>query len=83
MKNLIALTALKCVSCTKYKPILESLIEDGYDVKIIDVETNEGKGLCAKHGVNTLPVTLVYEASENVAVLTGVQSWESLKGLLS
>ena len=59
MKNKLKyFTASWCGPCRMFKPTIQSMIEDGYDIEILDIDSNQAESF--KYGVRSVP-TLVFE----------------------
>ena len=63
MKKLLFFTASYCSACKAIKPIVQKEApEKGYELKFMDMDTEEGVDMAEKFGVRSLP-TLVVDPS--------------------
>ena len=79
-------TATWCQPCHDYAPIYESatseFVED-WNVKTLDVDTEQGHLLAQKYGVRSVPSTLIEKKGENPQLFAGIILADDLKRLLN
>ena len=81
MKKLLYFTAQYCGPCKTLAPIMNSLVQEGYNVQKLDVGVQTD--LTAKYGVRSVPtVILVNEIGTEITRLVGLQPKESYINLL-
>ena len=86
-KKVIKLSAEWCGPCKQYAPIFMSLMDDlesgGWEVSMVDIDTDGGKEIAKKHGIRSVPTTLVLEDGKDDVIKTGSLDMVALKNLLS
>ena len=65
-------TATWCGPCKAFKPIILELISEGYNITIHDVDENQE--LASKHGVRSIPTTVIEENGVEVDRFVGALS---------
>ena len=65
-------TATWCGPCKAFKPIILELISEGYSITIHDVDENQE--LASKHGVRSIPTTVIEENGVEVDRFVGALS---------
>jgi len=81
MKTAKYFTATWCGPCKAFKPIILELISEGYNITIIDVDENQE--LASKHGVRSVPTTVIEENGVEVDRFVGALPKETVKNKLS
>ena len=81
MKTAKYFTATWCGPCKAFKPIILELISEGYNITIHDVDQN--KELASKHGVRSIPTTVIEENGVEVDRFVGALPKETVKNKLS
>ena len=74
-------TATWCGPCKAFKPIILELISEGYNITIHDVDENQE--LASKHGVRSIPTTVIEENGVEVDRFVGALPKETVKNKLS
>ena len=74
-------TATWCGPCKAFKPIILELISEGYSITIHDVDENQE--LASKHGVRSVPTTVIEENGVEVDRFVGALPKETVKEKLS
>ena len=74
-------TATWCGPCKAFKPIILELISEGYSITIHDVDENQE--LASKHGVRSVPTTVIEENGVEVDRFVGALPKETVKNKLS
>ncbi len=74
--TILFFTATWCAPCKKAKPIIKSLITEGYDIEIIDFDKN--KDLVKKHNITSVP-TLVVDGKKYPGLRTKKQYKELMQ----
>ena len=52
-------SATWCGPCKAFKPIMEELVEEGYEIQFIDIDDN--MGLAKQYNVRSVPTTIIEE----------------------
>ena len=81
-KLLYFFTASYCSACRAIKPIVEKEApEKGYELKFIDMDTEDGVDMAEKFGVRSLPtLVLVDENGNEVKKAVGNTAWKEVQG---
>ena len=67
-----------CSPCRIYKPILENLQSEGYQIEFIDIDTDAEKA--SEKNVRSVPTMIFYNSDgEQMNRLVGVRSKDELK----
>jgi len=73
-----------CGPCKMMSPILEQLEKDNTEVKIVKVNVDEAQELAMQYEVMSIPTIYIFKQGKPIgSPLMGVQSKESLEGLLN
>jgi thioredoxin 1 len=62
----VIFTAKWCGPCKVLKPDLEKLKNEGYEIELLDVDTNMKKASAL--GVRNVPTALIYEGNEELSM---------------
>ena len=62
----VIFTAKWCTPCTALKPDLKELIEQGYNIELIDSDSNQKRA--AALGIRNVPTALIYEGDEKLSM---------------
>ena len=81
MKTAKYFTATWCGPCKAFKPIILELISEGYNITIHDVDENQE--LASKHGVRSIPTTVIEENGVEEDRFVGALPKETVKNKLS
>ena len=81
MKTAKYFTATWCGPCKAFKPIILELISEGYSITIHDVDENQE--LASKHGVRSVPTTVIEENGVEVDRFVGALPKETVKNKLA
>jgi len=79
-------TATWCQPCHVYAPIFESTtseFEEDWNVKSLDIDTEEGHLIAQQYGIRTVPSTLIEKKGENPQLFAGIILADDLKSLLN
>lgn len=81
-KLLYFFTASWCSACKAIKPIVErESAEKGFDVKFLDMDSDEGAIEAEKFGVRSLPTLVVVDENGNeVKRAVGSTAWKEVQG---
>lgn len=82
MKRLLYFGADFCVACKALWPIVEKEApEKGYELKFVDMDTEEGVDMAEKLGVRSLPTLVVVDENGNeVKKAVGNTAWKEVQG---
>tara|TARA_S200002703_G_scaffold69223_1_gene60065 strand:- start:4348 stop:4593 length:246 start_codon:yes stop_codon:yes gene_type:complete len=72
MKSVKYFTATWCGPCKAFKPIMEQIKSEGYDIQFVDIDS-EGE-LAQQYNIRSVPTTLVEENGEEINRFVGVQT---------
>ena len=75
-----------CGPCRQYAPIFEEFsksIIDEWNVETVDIDDSEGKRFAEKHGIRSVPATVIERKGEDPLVVPGMLSMEKLIKLFS
>lgn len=80
MKKLLFFTASYCSACKAIKPIVQKEApEKGYELKFMDMDTEEGVDMVEKFGVRSLPTLIVVDENGNeVKKAVGNTAWKEI-----
>jgi len=77
-KKITKLSATWCAPCKQYAPIFDSLkeqmIQNNWEINLLDVDTDEGKNIAQNFGVRGVPATIIEINGETPIVKMGVLS---------
>lgn len=80
-KLLYFFTASYCSACKAIKPIVsKEAPEKGYELKFMDMDTEEGVDMAEKFGVRSLPTLVVVDENGNeVKKAVGNTAWKEVQ----
>jgi|TARA_B100001778_G_scaffold332708_1_gene339599 thioredoxin 1 len=76
MKSVKYFSAVWCGPCKAYKPIMEELKSEGYNIQFIDIDS-EGE-LAQQYNVRSVPTTVVEENGTETNRYIGVQTRDTI-----
>ena len=62
-----------CGPCHAVAPVLDRIVEERSDVKLVKVNIDEEQGLAARYGVASIPTMILFKAGEPAAAAIGAQ----------
>ena len=79
-------SATWCGPCQTFKPIMQELKDEGYDITFIDIDKDSGK-LAKQYNIRSVPTTIIEErvVPKHVHItdtIIGARSKEEIKELL-
>ena len=79
-------TASWCGPCQSFKPIMEGLRADGYDIHILDIDKNES--LAKQYKIASVPTTIIEEVTAPSSVVeiareVGARTSQQIEDLLN
>ena len=77
---LVDFWATWCGPCRRQAPILEELVEEGFQIGKVDVDDNPG--LAQRYAIMSIPTMIVFKGGQEVKRLVGLQSKDALKDVL-
>ena len=69
-------SATWCGPCKQFKPIMEELSNEGYNIEFIDGDEN--KDLAIEYNIRSIPTTVIEEEGKEINRLLGVKSKEEI-----
>ena len=76
MKTAKYFSATWCGPCKQFKPIMEELSNEGYNIEFIDGDEN--RDLAIKYNIRSIPTTVIEEEGKEINRLLGVKSKEEI-----
>ena len=76
MKTAKYFSATWCGSCKQFKPIMQELSDEGYNIEFIDGDEN--RDLAIKYNIRSIPTTVIEEEGKEINRLLGVKSKEEI-----
>ena len=62
-----------CGPCHAVAPVLDRIVEERSDVKLVKVNIDEEQGLALRYGVASIPTMILFKAGEPAAAAIGAQ----------
>ena len=62
-----------CGPCHAVAPVLDRIVEERSDVKLVKVNIDEEQSLAARYGVASIPTMILFKAGEPAAAAIGAQ----------
>jgi thioredoxin 1 len=75
-----------CGPCHAVAPVLEKIVDEYEDVKLVKVNIDEEQGLAQRYGVASIPTMILFKSGEPAAAAIGAQpkgALEKALGLVS
>jgi thioredoxin 1 len=69
-------SATWCGPCKQFKPIMQELSNEGYNIEFIDGDEN--RDLAIKYNIRSIPTTVIEEEGKEINRLLGVKSKEEI-----
>jgi thioredoxin 1 len=79
---LVEFGAVWCGPCQRQKPILEQLMQEQPNIKVVLVDIDEAIKVSSKYAVRSVPTLMVFNAGQKISSLVGLSTLKSLSGLL-
>ncbi len=76
MKTAKYFSATWCGPCKQFKPIMEELSTEGYNIEFIDGDANPSEPI--KYNIRSIPTTLIMDGDEEVNRIVGVRSKQEM-----
>ena len=76
MKTAKYFSAAWCGPCKQFKPIMEGLSKEGYDIEFIDGDEN--KEVAIEYNIRSIPTTVIEENGKEINRIVGVKSKEEM-----
>ena len=76
MKTAKYFSATLCGPCKQFKPIMQELSDEGYNIEFIDGDEN--KDLAIEYNIRSIPTTIIEEEGKEINRLVGVKSKEEM-----
>ena len=76
MKTAKYFSATWCGPCKQFKPIMEELSNEGYNVEFIDGDENKQVAIAAN--IRSIPTTLIMDGDEEINRIVGVRTKEEM-----
>ena len=69
-------SATWCGPCKQFKPIMQELLDEGYNIEFIDGDEN--KEVAIEYNIRSIPTTVIEEEGKEINRLVGVKSKEEM-----
>ena len=69
-------SATWCGPCKQFKPIMQELLDEGYNIEFIDGDEN--KEVAIEYNIRSIPTTIIEEEGKEINRLVGVKSKEEM-----
>jgi len=76
MKKAKYFSAKWCGPCKMFKPVVSNLIDEGYDIEMVDVDDNQLEAM--KYQIMSVPTVIFEEDGKVVDAVLGVTSRDDL-----
>ena len=76
MKTAKYFSATWCGPCKQFKPIMQELSNEGYDIEFIDGDEN--KEVAIEYNIRSIPTTVIELDGKEINRLVGVRSKEEM-----
>ena len=76
MKTAKYFSATWCGPWKQFKPIMQELSNEGYDIEFIDGDEN--RDLAIEYNIRSIPTTIIEEEGKEINRLVGVKSKEEM-----
>lgn len=76
MKTAKYFSAAWCGPCKQFKPIMQELSDEGYDIEFIDGDEN--KEVAIEYNIRSIPTTVIELDGKEINRLVGVRSKEEM-----
>ena len=76
MKAAKYFSATWCGPCKQFKPIMEELSNEGYNIEFIDGDEN--RDLAIEYNIRSIPTTVIEQDRKEINRLVGVKSKEEM-----
>jgi len=73
-------TATWCGPCKAFKPIMQELQSEGYNIQFVDVD--QDSQLAEQYGVRSVPTVIVESNGQVLTRVLGIQTKEYMKNIL-
>src|SRR3954452_24934546 len=71
-----------CGPCHAVAPVLDRIVDEHEDVKLVKVNIDEEQGLAQRYGVASIPTMILFKAGEPAAAAIGAQPKGALERAL-
>jgi thioredoxin 1 len=71
-----------CGPCHAVAPVLEKIVDEHQDVKLVKVNIDEEQGLAQRYGVASIPTMILFKSGEPSAAAIGAQPKGALERAL-
>ena len=76
MKTAKYFSAAWCGPCKQFKPIMQELLDEGYDIEFIDGDEN--KEVAIEYNIRSIPTTVIEQNGKEINRIVGVRSKEEM-----
>ena len=76
MKTAKYFSAAWCGPCKQFKPIMQELLDEGYNIEFIDGDEN--REVAIEYNIRSIPTTVIEEEGKEINRLVGVKSKEEM-----
>jgi thioredoxin 1 len=71
-----------CGPCHAVAPVLDRIVDERDDIKLVKVNIDEEQGLAARYGVASIPTMILFKGGEPAAAAIGAQPKGALERAL-
>jgi thioredoxin 1 len=71
-----------CGPCHAVAPVLDKIVDEREDVKLVKVNIDEEQGLANRYGVQSIPTMILFKSGEPAAAAIGAQPKGALERAL-
>lgn len=75
--NIKYFSAVWCGPCKMFKPIMQELSNEGYNIQFVDVDDN--KQLASQYGIRSVPTCVVEQNGQELSRFSGAVSKSEVK----
>ena len=76
MKTAKYFSAAWCGPCKQFKPIMQELLDEGYDIEFIDGDEN--REVAIEYNIRSIPTTVIELDGKEINRIVGVRSKEEM-----
>lgn len=70
--TMVCLKAEWCGPCRVYSPIIKEFSVENEDIAVVTLDVDESKGFAAKHGIRSVPTTILFKNGQLITKIPGL-----------